>query len=231
MQNQQDNSLVPAKRYLPVLHKQDSVTQIFQTSSDVSTPEKLALVIGDNTIARYKDIPADIRKRWIGSQIYALCLILHYQVPNEMDVAIDCNFADQMIMDDEGIQCLKQVEMQEAFRRGIAKEYGEFYGITASSLVGFLKGYRKSEKRQEAISILYQKQQAEEKEDRKREQAAYEEIAQHCIEKGIYLPGLRPGSLDKQLTKEDSEAHRQKIAKQREEILKLTNTKDNETEK
>lgn len=224
MQNQQDNSLVPAKKYLPVLPQhRDSAIQIFQTSSDVSTPEKLAVVIADPTIARYKDLPADTRQLWLGSQIYALCLILHYQAPVAEDVKLDCAFADQMIMDDEGIQCLKQVEMQEAFRRGIAREYGEFYGITASSLVGFLKGYRKSAKRQEAISILYQKQQAEERENRKREQAAYEEIAQHCIERGIYLPGLRPGTLDKQLTKEDSEAHRQKIARQREEILKAQN--------
>lgn len=219
MQNQQDNSLVPAKRYLPVLHKQDSVTQIFQTSSDVSTPEKLALVIGDNTIARYKDIPADIRKRWIGSQIYALCLILHYQVPNEMDVAIDCNFADQMIMDDEGIQCLKQVEMQEAFRRGIAKEYGEFYGITASSLVGFLRAFKTCEKRKKAIAILYA---AEQKKVKTEDELFWKTLAAAKAEGKIELPEFPHSPF------EDDKQRQERLARQREEILKV---KDHETEK
>lgn len=197
--------------------------QIFRTSSDISSPEKLALVIGDTTIARYKDIPIETRKLWLGSQIYALCLILHYQTPSAEDVKLDCAFADQMIMDDEGIQCLKQVEMQEAFRRGIAREYGDFYGVTASSLVGFLKAYRTSKKRQDAIEILYREEQARVSKDRKKEEAAYRIIAQHCMEKGIHLPGLRPGMLDKEENKTDSEAHRQKIARQREEILKAQN--------
>ena len=210
MQNQQDNSLVPAKRYLPVLRKQDSVTQIFQTSSDVSTPEKLALVIGDNTIARYKDIPADIRKRWIGSQIYALCLILHYQVPNEMDVVIDCNFADQMIMDDEGIQCLKQVEMQEAFRRGISREYGDFYGITASSLVGFLKAYKGSEKRAQAMALLYNQEQKK----LKAEDELFWKTLEEARKNGFEIPTFESTPF------EDDKQHQERIARQREEILK-----------
>lgn len=198
--------------------------QIFQTSSDISTPERLAALISNESIAKYRDIPEQVRKTWIGMQIYALCLILHYQAPTPMEVSVDAAFADQLIMNDEGTRALTQAEMQEAFRRGIAKEYGDFFGITASTLFDFLKGFRNSEKRQEALAILYKKAQAEISEDRKKEIAAYEKIVAHCKEKGIDITGLRPGSLEKKTKPQvSSEEHRKKIEQQREEILKQHN--------
>ena len=188
--------------------------QIFQTSSDISTPEKLALVISDPEIAKYRDIPEGIRKKWIGMQIYALCLILHYQEPNAVDVRVDAAFADKMIMENDGLKALTQVEMQEAFRMGIAKEYGEFYGITASSLVGFLKGFRSSAKRQEAIDILYAQEQKRIATEKERENRLMYELKAH----GFVNPW---GNKEKKkVTPEESEAHRRKIEQQREEILK-----------
>lgn len=191
--------------------------QIFQTSSDISTPEKLALVISNPAIAKYRDIPADIRKNWIGTQIYALCLILHYQAPSAVDVEVDAAFADQMIMDDSGLCALTQVEMQEAFRRGIAKEYGEFYGVTASSLVGFLKGFKKSAKRQEALGLLYKQEQKRIESEKEKENRLLYELKAH----GLQLPFW--GSTKKKVTPEESEEHRKKIQQQREEILKAQN--------
>ena len=185
--------------------------QIFQTSSDISTPEKLAALLSNQAIARYKDLPPAIRKAWIGTQIYALSLILHYQTPNPMDVDIDSAFADQIIMEDE-VASLRQVEMQEAFRRGIAKEYGDFYGITPSTLLQFLKGYRASEKRQQAIAILYAKEKEETISAEKRLEY---ELRAH----GLQLPFWK-SSRKKEVSKEESEAHRKKIAQQREDILK-----------
>lgn len=185
--------------------------QIFQTSSNISTPEALAVVIADNSIARYKDIPEEQRKLWIGSQIYGLCLILHYQAPSPQDVEFDCAFADRMIMEDTSICCLKQVEMQEAFRRGIAKEYGDFYGITATSLVNFLNGYIKGEKRAKAILILHQQEQQKLKDDDAR---FWAELAKAREEGLIELPEFSHSPF------EDDQQHRERLAKQREEILK-----------
>ena len=195
--------------------------QIFRTNNDISTPEKLAMVISNESIARYKDIPEGPRKLWIGSQIYALCLILHYQAPSPMDVEIDSAFADQMIMDDESIRCLKQVEMQEAFRRGISKEYGEFYGITASSLVQFLKGYKASEKRAKAISILYNQEQKEMKEKDARFWAAIEEARRNGYDLPIFLHSPM----------EDDKQHQERIARQREQILNAHNNETTKTTK
>ena len=213
MPNQQDNSLaVVSKKYLaPVADHQQAAMQIFQTSSDISTPEKLAALLSNQAIARYKDLPPAIRKAWIGTQIYALSLILHYQTPNPMDVDIDSAFADQIIMEDE-VASLRQVEMQEAFRRGIAKEYGDFYGITPATLLQFLKGYRASEKRQQAIAILYAKEKEETISAEKRLEY---ELRAH----GLQLPFWK-SSRKKEVSKEESEAHRKKIAQQREDILK-----------
>ena len=213
MPNQQDNSLaVVNKKYLaPVSDHQQAAMQIFQTNNDISTPEKLAALLSNQAIARYKDIPPAIRKAWIGTQIYALCLILHYQAPNPLDVDIDSAFADQIIMEDE-VSSLRQVEMQEAFRKGIAKEYGEFYGITPSSLLQFLKGYRGCEKRKQAIAILYAKE--------KEETISAEKRLEYKLRAhGLQLPFWK-SSRKKEVSKEESEAHRKKIAQQREDILK-----------
>lgn len=186
--------------------------QIFRTNNDISTPEKLALVIADESIARYKDIPEAPRKLWIGSQIYALCMILHQQPPTPIDVEIDSSFADQMIMGDEGLCCLKQVEMQEAFRRGIAKEYGEFYGVTASTLVQFLKAYRIGEKRAQAMSQLYIREQKKLKEE---DELFWKTLAK-AKEQGFEIPSFNHSPF------EDDKQHKERIAKQREEILKHT---------
>ena len=215
MQNQQDKPLGPHSQYLPVIRSQQAlVTQFFQTSSDVSTPEKLAEVIADESVARYRDLPEQLRQEWIMSQIYTLCYILHYQQPNALDVRVDATFADQMIMDDEGASALKQVEMQEAFRRGIAKEYGEFYGITAQTLVQFLKGFRTSATRQQAIGILYNREQKRIAEEKEKENRLYYELQR----RGFVNPW---GKKEKKVvTSEESEAHRAKVAKQAEGILK-----------
>ena len=219
MQNQQDKPLA----YLPVIKDQEtSVMQFFQTSSDISTPEMLANVIANTSIARYKDLPKELRIDWLKAQIYTLCYILHYQRPAPIDTTVDATFADQMIMDDSGISALKQVEMQEAFRRGIAGEYDKFYGITAQSLVQFLKGYRTGAKRQQALAILYNQEQQRVADEKLKENRLLYELKLH----GFVNPW---GKKEKKgVTAEESAAHREKVRRQAEEIL--TNTKDNETE-
>ena len=178
--------------------------QIFRTNNDISSPEKLACVISDTAIARYKEIPEAPRKLWLGSQIYALCMILHYQPPAALDVEIDSSFADQMIMEDETLRALKQVEMQEAFRRGISGEYGEFYGITASTLLRFLNGYRQSEKRAKAVAILHRQAQ----EEAKRKDAMFWKAIHEARQRGFDLPDIE------RLPSESDERHRQRTCQQ-----------------
>lgn len=168
MPNQQLNSLAP----IPESYKPDrvgnAVIRLLRTSNDISTPEKLAALISDGNRLRYKDAEEDQRRVWIGLNIFALCRILHFQPPTAEDVELDSLLLDQMIMDNGKLSCLKREEMEEAFRRGIAKEYGEFYGITATSLVGFLRAYCRSEKRQAADAIIRAAEKEKEREGDKR---------------------------------------------------------------
>ena len=56
------------------------------------------------------------------------------------------------------------VEMQEAFRKGAGKEYGDYFGITYASMLGFLRGYLKSEKKIRATQIVSKHLQEKQKE-------------------------------------------------------------------
>ena len=103
--------------------------------------------------------------------------------------------------------------MQEAFRRGIAKEYGEFYGITASTLIQFLKGYRSGEKRARAMAILYEKEQKKAQE----EDALFWKTLNEARKKGFNIPTFTHTPF------EDDKQHKERIARQREEILKKYN--------
>ena len=165
--------------------------------------------------SRFYSLEEGSRIAWLGQQIIALNYMAHSQrTPNEYDLFIESSMLDQAIMEDDGLRGLTQIEMQEAFRKGIAKEYGEFYGITASSLIGFLKGFRSSAKRQGAIAILYAQEQKRIAAEKERENRLLYELKV----RGFVNPW---GKKEKRkVTPEESEAHRRKIEKQREEILK-----------
>lgn len=196
--------------------EQETALQIVRTSNRIATPEQLAIVM--KTEPRFYSIPPGVRLDWLGQQIITLHYMVHSQkIPSDFDLVIESSLLDQTIMEDEGLRGLTQVEMQEAFRRGISREYGDFYGITAPSLVGFLKGFRTCEKRMKAIALMYSQ---EEKEQREKDAKFYKELTEHYKANGIPLPDFRSRPLDTV----DSEEHRKKIAHQREEILK--NTKD-----
>lgn len=198
---------------VPISQEQETALQIVRTSSKIATAEQLAVVM--QTEPRFYSLEEGSRIAWLGQQIIALNYMAHSQrTPNEYDLFIESSMLDQAIMEDDGLRGLTQIEMQEAFRKGIAKEYGEFYGITASSLIGFLKGFRSSAKRQGAIAILYAQEQKRIAAEKERENRLLYELKV----RGFVNPW---GKKEKRkVTPEESEAHRRKIEKQREEILK-----------
>jgi len=92
------------------------------------------------------------------------------------------------MMDDPVISNLTSVEIQEAFRSGVTGVYGEFYGITPKSLLGFLKSYAGSEKKLEAHRMIAMRQREE---DRKANERLWAEI-QAQKEKGMFVPTWGP---------------------------------------
>lgn len=194
--------------------EQETALQILQTNNSIASPEQLAMALQNKDIPRYYQLEHSARLAWIGEQISALNYMAHSaKIPTQFDLVVESSLLDQAIMDDTELRCLLQVEMQEAFRRGITREYGDFYGITAGSMVGFLRGYRKSFKRMKALALMYEQQKKREEEEREKENRMYYELKL----RGFVNPWGKKKK--KKVTVEESEAHRRKIAEQRKQIL------------
>jgi hypothetical protein len=196
--------------------EQETALQIVRTSNRIATPEQLAIVM--KTEPRYFTIPHSARLDWIGQQIITLHYMSHSQkLPSDFDLLIESSLLDQAIMDDEGLRGLTQVEMQEAFRRGITREYGDFYGITSASMVGFLKAFRVCDKRMKAIALLYDAEQKK----LKTEDALFWKTLAEAKERGdIEIPDFSFSPF------EDDKQKAERFAKMREEIIKMQgNTK------
>lgn len=193
--------------------EQETALQIVRTSNRIATAEQLAAVM--QAEPRFYALETGSRVAWLGQQIIALNYMVHSQrTPNEYDLFIESSTLDQAIMEDEGLRGLTQVEMQEAFRRGISREYGDFYGITAPSLIGFLRAFRTCDKRMKAIAILH----SHEQQKLKAEDELFWKTLAEAKEKGLIdLPEFPHSPF------EDDNQRSQRLARQREEILKTQN--------
>lgn len=173
---------------VPATKEQQTALQILRTSSSIATPEQLASLISDKSVPKYCQLDELTRKAWLGEQINALNYMTHSsRITSEIDLFVEASMADQTIMDDN-VRWLTQVEMQEAFRRGITKEYGDFFGITAGSLVQFLRGFMAGEKRRRAKEIIRNEEQRREKEGQQR---FFDEIERMKAE-GKFVPTWGP---------------------------------------
>lgn len=194
---------------VPITQEQQVALDIIRTSNSIATAEQLAALIVNPTVPKYGQLPEGARRRWLGQQIIGLNYIAHSsRAMTEVDLTIETTMLDQIIMDNGSLRSLTQVEMQEAFRRGIAKEYGDYYGITASSIAGFLNGFLRGEKRQKAKAILYEREQ---KELREGDARFWKELSE-AKERGVEIPLFNHGPF------EDDEQHKKRIEQQRRAI-------------
>jgi len=147
--------------------------QIISSGDDIATADDLARVRlatdkdGMRIYPRYKDGRDEQRLSWLNKQFFGLALIAHQGV-DPATIKVDLFTLDREIMEHSVLRELTLVEMQEAFRRGIFREYGDYYGLTAVSLAGFLKGFVRSEKKVAASSIIYRLEARKEQEARSR---------------------------------------------------------------
>ena len=103
-------------------------------------------------------------------------------------MTIDTDMLDASMIDDPVISNLTSVEIQDAFRSGVTGAYGEFYGISPKTLLGFLKSYVASEKKLEAHRLLTHRQ---EQEDREANERLWREI-QEQKKNGMFVPTWGP---------------------------------------
>ena len=115
--------------------------------------ESLAALRLDKSIPHYKDVKKVERINWLKSQIMTLNMIRHQMVEG-WQVEFDANALDDFIMDDHFAKDYTFPEIKDAFKRGLMGDYGEFFGLTAESLYGFIRGYFMSEKKRKATEIV-----------------------------------------------------------------------------
>ena len=159
-----------------------------RTNNRVGTAEMLAAHLLDPKVRRYREGDEDKRKQWLFRQFGACYFIAHQKQPSWDAMTIDTDMLDASMMDDSVISNLTSVEIQDAFRAGVTGVYGEFYGISPKTLLGFLKSYVASEKKLEAHRLITHRQVQEDKEANERLWAEIQ--AQKA--KGMFVPSWGP---------------------------------------
>lgn len=162
--------------------------KIVRTSSKIGTPAQLANHLLSPNARRYRQGEEVNRKRWLFQQIGACYFIAHQKQPTWDMMTIDTDMLDASMIDDPVIANLTSVEIQDAFRAGVTGVYGEFYGISPKTLLGFLKSYISSEKKLEAHRLITNRQEHEDKEANER---LWREI-QEQKKNGMFVPTWGP---------------------------------------
>lgn len=201
---------------VPMEIRQAAGTMV-RTSNKVGTVEQLAAHLLSPDVKRYRQGEDVRRRKWLYQQIGACYFVAHMKFPSWDSLSIDTDILDAAMMEDPVIANLTATEIQDAFRAGVTGTYGDFYGITPKSLLGFLKSYCSSEKKLDAHRLITIRS---EKEDREANERLWKEI-QEMKKKGLYVPSWGPDyDFKKKTSPQDSEAHKERIRQQREEILK-----------
>ena len=159
-----------------------------RTNNKVGTVELLAQHLLSQNVRRYRQGDEEKRKQWLFRQIGACYFIAHQKQPSWDAMTIDTDMLDASMIDDPTISNLTSVEIQDAFRAGVTGVYGEFFGITPKSLLGWLKSYVASEKKIEAHRLITQRR---EQEDKAANERLWQEI-QAQKAKGMFVPTWGP---------------------------------------
>ena len=159
-----------------------------RTNSKIGTAELLAAHLLSPTARRYRQGEDGKRQQWLYRQIGACYLLAHSKMPAWDLMTIDTDMLDASMLEDPVIANLTSVEIQDAFRAGVTGVYGEFYGISPKTLLGFLKSYVASEKKLEAHRLITQRQVKADKEANER---LWAEIQEQKA-KGMFVPSWGP---------------------------------------
>ena len=168
----------------------------------------------DKSVPRYKGESEYKRKKWLYRQIGGCNILAHTTVASWEVLTIDADVLDASMMSDPAIADLTALEIQDAFRCGVSGIYGEFYGINPKTLLGFLKSYLSSEKKQDAHRLIVARMERENREGDERIRREIEEAKRN----GTFSPSWGPNF--KFTDRVDSSGHRERIRQQAEEIYK-----------
>lgn len=193
----------------------------------IPTAQSLAQIrMSEESYPHYRNIPVTARQKWLANQIQYLASITRIRDFEAREPIIMATALDDMMAQDAGMANLTLPEIADAFKNGVFGIYGEFYGITAPNLYGFLDSFLKSEKKKEATAIvlkskeqLYAEKKAAEKSERDRK--LREEI-EEAKRNGSFVPTGKVWFEPKKVEnpKENDRAHREMVREQAKEILR-----------
>ena len=163
---------------------------IVRTNNKVGTVTQLAEHLLDPRARRYRQGEDARRHQWLYRQIGGCYVLSHAKLPVNLAevLTIDTDVLDASMMDDPVISNLTSVEIQDAFRAGVTGVYGEFYGISPKTLLGFLKSYVASDKKIDAHRLITMRQESEDKAANERLWAEIQEQKK----KGMFVPTWGP---------------------------------------
>ena len=157
------------------------------------TAESIATIrLDEKRYPRYRTLPHASRLEWLASEIKALAELSRLKEFNGKEAVLAAAVLDEMLMQTEAMADLTFPELHEAFRGGVFGIYGEYYGLTAPSLYGFVDRYLDSEKKMEASKIV-QKTKAEiliekRRAEREAEQRKIREEIEQAKKDGTFVP-------------------------------------------
>ena len=186
----------------------------------------LALVrMDEKNYPRYRNIPLRDRGKFLAGQIQYLASIMRIKDFDQREPILMAQALDEMMGEDRDMMDLTLPEIADAFKSGVFGLYGEFYGLTAPNLFGFLNSFLESEKKREAAGIVvksreqaYRERVAAEREARQRQ---IREEMEEAKRNGTFVPTGKAWFEPKKVEdlERESAAHREKVRRQAREIM------------
>ena len=93
---------------------------------------------------RYKDTAPEVRLRWLINKI-AYCNMLNHTRQDSEVLKVDAAALDAAMMQDRAIADLTAPEISFAMYHGVMGEYGEYYGLTPRTFMGFFREFFKTD--------------------------------------------------------------------------------------
>ena len=193
----------------------------------IATAMSLADIrLNEKQFPRYKNIPQPQRIEWLAGEIKTLAEITRIKDFGGRDAIMMAGVLDEMILQEFYMADLTLPEIHDAFKCGVFGKYGEFYGISAPNLYGFLESFINSDKKREAAELV-RKTKAQMRAERTRmeyeaEQRKIRAEIEEAKRNGTFVPTgkawYKPKSVNDAIT--ESEEHRAKIRQQADAILR-----------
>ena len=188
------------------------------------SPESLAELRRDKTHnPAFPTLPEKGRLQWLSTQLLFIANTLRIKDYDVRDATLAAGLIDGEIREDTQLSRLSAQEINYAMVKGSIGRYGDFFGLTAKTIIDWLRAFCESSLSTEATAInnaLWleshkQKEQARREEEQRKLRAEIEEAKRN----GTFVPQYHLPSIGKPVdTAEADRLHREKVLQQARDI-------------